>query len=130
MILSLHPLTNSDTMYFNYILFVANVLFLCYNVYNYKKKETIRNFVERLTDEQIYMLMSHVSKRVIVPNWYTKKTLEHILDDNAKQVDDVMMDYIIKMYPSLNNVTDKAVRNWIEEEFEFVSDSDESSEDE
>ena len=70
-------------------------------------------------------LMNRVSKRAIIPNWYTPDSIEKLLGDDV-EVDKIMFKRIIKMYPSQNESTDIAFRRWLEGKFDFsYNDSDE-----
>ena len=102
--------------------FIGNIIFLGINCYYYfKNKNTdsnIKEYVNRLDNSDFNKLMNRVSKRAIIPNWYTPDSIEKLLGDDV-EVDKIMFKRIIGMYPSLNEFTDLAFRRWLESKFEF-----------
>ena len=65
--------------------FIGNIIFLGINCYYYFKNENttsnIKEYVNSLDNSDFNKLMIRVSKRAIVPNWYTVKSIERLLED-------------------------------------------------
>ena len=106
---------------FSKVFFIGNIIFLGINCYYYFKNKnttsTIRQYVNSLDDSDFNKLMRRVSKRAIIPNWYTIESIEMLLGD--VEVDKIMFKRIIGMYPPLNESTDIAFRRWLESKFKF-----------
>ena len=101
--------------------FIGNIIFLGINCYYYFKNKTtksIKEYVNSLDNSEFNKLMTRVSKRAIIPNWYTIESIEKLLGNDI-EVDKIMFKRIIGMYPSLNEFTDIAFRRWLESKFEF-----------
>ena len=107
---------------FSKVFFIGNIIFLGINCYYYFKNKnttsTIKEYVNNLDDSDFNKLMRRVSKRAIIPNWYTPESIEMLLGDDV-EIDKIMFKRIIGMYPSLNEFTDIAFRRWLESKFEF-----------
>jgi hypothetical protein len=104
---------------FSKAFFIGNIIFLGINCYYYfKNKPNIKQYVNNLSSSDFNKLMRRISKRAIVPNWYTAESIEMLLGDDV-EVDEIMFKRIIGMYPSLNESTDIAFRRWLESKFDF-----------
>jgi hypothetical protein len=111
-------------------LLIISFIFTIYNYYKsyaiYNKYNKMKKYIDSMDINEINMMLKYLSTKVIIPNWYHKKDIESLLLNNVG-VDDIMFNYIIKLYKNLRPVTDDMFKNWVLDNFEFdnySSDSD------
>lgn len=111
-------------------LLILSFIFTLYNHYKsiviYNKYNKMKNYIDSMNINEINAMLKYLSTKVIIPAWYHKKDIETLIQNNVG-VDDIMFNYIIKLYSNLKNTTDCMFKDWLFDNFEFdnySSDSD------
>lgn len=111
-------------------LLILSFIFAVYNHYKssaiYNKNNKMKKYIDSMNIDEINVMLKYLSTKVIIPSWYHKKDIETLIQNNVG-VDDIMFNYIIKLYSNLKNTTDCMFKDWLFDNFEFdnySSDSD------
>lgn len=97
-----------------FFLFSAIVLFLWFvsNFFFKSKKTEVEEIVDKidmLKDDDIHDVLTSLTKRLVLLNWYDKEHLSSILD---RAIDDEDWEVIIRRQEELADATNQLTREW------------------